>query len=156
MKSLGILTLILLLITLFEACKDDPPPEPQFITFAKADGADFTFAENQDRITDLVWITRGDLKGIFNIKVEASYQGDGVTGGSPSDTEWAFGTNENVSSLNFTTWAQAADGDPPGLVNRDMVLHLVTDDIYLDLKFLSWTKGDSNETGGFSYRRSVP
>ena len=68
--------------------------------------------KTRDRITDLVWITRAETKGIFNIRAEASYQGTGVMGGSPADTEWAFGTTENVSSLTFTTWAVAADGSP--------------------------------------------
>ncbi len=34
-----------------------------------------------------------------------------------------------------------------------MVLHLITDDIYIDIKFLSWTSGGN---GGFSYERSTP
>jgi hypothetical protein len=34
-----------------------------------------------------------------------------------------------------------------------MVVHLITDDIYIDIKFLSWTSGGAG--GGFSYERST-
>ncbi len=75
-----------------------------------------------------------------------------------ADTEWAFGTiSDGVSSLTFTTWGVAhtdeTGGNPPSLVNQDMVLHLITDDIYIDIKFLSWSSGGSG--GGFSYERST-
>ncbi len=41
---------------------------------------------------------------------------------------------------------------------RNMVIHLITDDIYIDIKFLSWTPGggDTSGLGGFSYERSTP
>ena len=35
------------------------------ITFTKADDADWTLEENQDRITDNVWITRGFERKYF-------------------------------------------------------------------------------------------
>ena len=37
-------------------------------------GLDISLVENQDRITDLVWITRASSQGIFNIKTENSYK----------------------------------------------------------------------------------
>ena len=37
------------------------------VTFTKADSADWTLPENQDRITDNVWITRKHNQSIFNI-----------------------------------------------------------------------------------------
>ena len=39
-----------------------------------------------------------------------------------------------------------------------MVLHLVTDDIYIDFKITSWTSGQGGSNGGaggFSYQRST-
>ena len=43
------------------------------ITFEKADGANPSDATSQDRITDLVWITRGNAGGqIYNIAKETS------------------------------------------------------------------------------------
>ena len=50
--------------------------------------ADWTMEANQDRITDNVWLTRANTRGIFNIKTESNYT-DNM---SPADTEWAFGT----------------------------------------------------------------
>jgi hypothetical protein len=44
-------------------------------------------------------------------------------------------------------------GNPPSMVNQNMVVHLITDDIYIDLKFTSWSSSSSG--GGFSYQRST-
>ena len=35
---------------------------------------------------------------------------------------------------------------------QDLVLHLITDNIYMDIKFTSWKSGKG---GGFSYERST-
>src|SRR6266436_4447480 len=51
--------------------------------FSKAPGANPTLPANQDRISPLVWITRGSTMGIYNIKQEASY----VHNLSPKGTE---------------------------------------------------------------------
>lgn len=126
-------------------------------TFTKAPGANWTLPENQDRITDLVWITRGNLKGIYNIAQEDFYQGTGTSGPSPVDTEWAFGTTADLGGrapLIFNTWAMQANGSPPNLIGQDMVAHLITDDIYMDIQFLSWGAG-FNGGGSFSYIRAV-
>jgi hypothetical protein len=122
--------------------------------FEKANFADWTLEENQDRITDNVWITRADNQGIFNIAQEDSYDGFDTIGPSPVDTEWAFGTTADWDTLTYTTWAIAADGFPPSLVGQDMVVHLITDDIYIDIRFTGWSSGGSG--GGFSYERAVP
>jgi hypothetical protein len=121
------------------------------LTFTKVGFADPTLPENQDRITDNVWITRGGTGGIYNAAVEASYDMIGNT--SPSGTLWAFGTTDNLDSLVFGTWRTTVSNNPPGSLNRDMVLHLVEDDIYLDLRFLSW--GGQPQGGSFSYVRST-
>ncbi len=117
------------------------------VTFTKADKADHLLEQNQDKITDKVWLTRALTNGIFNIKSEGVYE----MNASPFDTEWAFGTTSAIVSLNFKSWQEAVNNSPPNMINLDMVLHLVTDDIYVDIKFLSWSCcGD----GGFSYVRS--
>ncbi len=122
------------------------------ITFTKEDFADWNLAENQDRITDNVWITRKNTQGIFNIATEDGFE----TIVSPADTEWAFGTtSDDLSSLAFDTWENLSLSQPPALLNQDLVLHLITDDIYLDLKFISWTRGNEGGGGGFSYVRST-
>ncbi len=121
------------------------------MTFSKADGADWTLASNQDRITDNVWITRADNQGIFNIAKELSYS----SFLSPSGTMWAVGTTSNLNSLVFTSWEQMHNSEPPTSLNVDLVMHLVEDDIYIDIKFLSWASGGSGGQGGFSYERST-
>ncbi len=121
------------------------------LTFTKADGADWTLAVNQDRITPNVWITRANNKGIFNIKTEVDYT-DFV---SPDDTEWAFGTTANLSNLTFDSWENTNGSSPPSIVGQDMVLHLISENIYIDIKFLSWASGGQGGQGGFSYERST-
>ncbi|SVD98632.1 uncharacterized protein METZ01_LOCUS451486, partial [marine metagenome] len=65
------------------------------VTFTKEDNADYTLEENQDRITDNVWITRAEQKPLFNIAAEASYNSAPTlylnAVGSPENTEWGFG-----------------------------------------------------------------
>lgn len=124
-------------------------------TFTKTDISDFNIEVNQDRLTDNVWLTRANTGGIFNIKTETSFSGSS----SPSDTEWAYGTTSNITSLTFGTMNEANIAQSTGLNNRpalnqDMVLHLITDDVYIDVKFLSWSQGRSTG-GGFSYERST-
>ncbi|MCZ4408194.1 T9SS type A sorting domain-containing protein [Cryomorphaceae bacterium 1068] len=121
------------------------------MTFVKAGGADFTLEENQDRITNDVWITRGNNQGIYNIAVESSYE-DFV---SPVGTEWAIGTTSDIESLTFTDWESTSGSNPPSLVNQDMVVHLIDDDIYIDIKFTNWGSGMQGGQGAFSYERST-
>ena len=121
------------------------------ISFSKAAGADPTLESNQDRITSNVWITRSDNMGLFNAKSETGY----VFDYSPADTEWSYGTTADLGSLTFLNWRGAVGSNPPTSLGQDMVLHLISDDIYLDIKFLSW--GVEPPSGGyFSYERSTP
>ena len=118
------------------------------ITFTKSGGADWTLEENQDRITDNVWLTRANNQGIFNIVTETGY-----TPPSPADTEWAFGTTADIGSLTFDTWVNTHGGMTSSMINQSMVLHLITDDIYIDLMFLTFTNGANGAS--FSYERST-
>ena len=119
------------------------------ITFTKSSYAKWTNAANQDRITDTVWITRKDDQGIFNIRVSGGYSNNS----SPVGTRWAFGTTKNLGSLSFNPWETTVSSNPPGMVNKDMVMLLVEDSIYVDVKFTSWASGGSG--GGFTYIRST-
>ena len=118
--------------------------------FSKANNADWTLPANQDRITDSVWITRATLQGIFNIAQEASYS----IPVSPADTRWAYGTTADIGSLTFQVWRDAVAGLPPASVGQNMVVHLLTDDIYIDIRFTSWTV--AADGGGFAYVRALP
>lgn len=126
------------------------------IIFQKEDAADWTLEANQDRITNEVWITRANNKGLFNIALEASSNSNDLSGTSPINTEWAMGTiAEGIENLTFTTWAVAMDECPPCQVDKNFVVHLISDNIYIDIKLTSWTQGNSGGQGGFSYERST-
>ena len=119
------------------------------LTFTKADNANPTLEANQDRITPNVWLTRGNNGGqLYNAKTES----DSSRSTSPDDTRWAFGTTSSLGSLTFSTFRGTSK--PKNAVGQNMVMHLVTDDIYIDIKITSWTSGN-NSGGGFSYERST-
>ena len=88
------------------------------LTFSKPNGSDFNQEDNQDRISDDVWLTRGSGGGLFNIKDE-SYYNDGV---SPSHTLWAIGvTSENDLVFdNFKDFYGPSGNKPP--INTRIVL----------------------------------
>ncbi len=111
--------------------------------------ADPTQAANQDRITPDVWLTRAASKGLFNAFYETN-----ATTFSPTNTEWALGALTNYASLHYTNWLAWLNGaSPVTLVGQPVVVHLITDDIYLSVKITLWNSGGS---GGFAYQRSTP
>ena len=127
-------------------------------SFSKVGGTDETLPENQDPLTTNVVFTRGS-QGLINIAAESSY--DSLI--SPTDTKWATNLNNasqpivatNWSNLVFTDWIDAYGGSHSHgsfIPNRDAVVHLITDDVYLDLRFSSWESGG----GGFAYMRAEP
>jgi hypothetical protein len=126
-------------------------------TISKADFADWTLPANQDALTANVILTRADGQGIFNIAQEAVFDNGGFT--SPIDTEWALGTiADGVGTLTYDTWDNTTDANPPSTIGVNMVVHLITDDIYIDIMFTSWTQGAGGGVppgGGFSYDRST-
>lgn len=130
------------------------------VNFSKAAFADQALALNQDRLTANVWITRASSRGLFNIAQEAFYNNVPVPV-SPIGTQWALGSlSMGVQNLTFNAWettvrSLSPGAGPPDAVNQPMVVHLVAEDIYLDLTMTSW----AIQTGGggaFSYSRSSP
>ena len=119
------------------------------ITFTKADGANPEEEANQDRITDNIWITRGNDGGqIFNIKTETSYNKTD----SPVGTKWAVGTLDEIETLTFKKFRAAVEKPNSSLVGKNLVMYLEEDDIYLSVKFTSWSE---QKKGGFAYERST-
>ena len=110
---------------------------------------------NQDILTPHVSITRGDPSGpesgsggIFNGITETSF----TKYVSPDDTEWAVGELSNYASLTYMDWTDAGGGHPVlNLVGEQLVVHLISDNIYLSLKFTYLPSGP-----GFTYIRSTP
>jgi hypothetical protein len=113
-----------------------------------------------DEITAAVALTRASTAGTYNAAQELAFSTN-----SPADTRWATNINNptetivatNYAALSFSTWSSAYGG-PSQIVNnivgRDAVVHLVSDDIYLDLRFTAWAGGAGG--GHFIYRRAEP
>jgi hypothetical protein len=121
-------------------------------------GTNITFTQNSpspsDTITAAVALSRGGNGPLFNTAA-------GETGSdfvsSPTDTEWAFGSISNYASLTYQPLAAIRNGAVPNfsaaILNQPMVLHLISENIYLSIKFTSWGRFFA---GGFSYTRSTP
>lgn len=143
-------------VSTFTACDNDDDggsSSAEQVMFSKADGADWTQADNQDRITDNVWITRANNGFIFNIAEDTAFQG-GCNSSMPSDTEWAMGSySDGVENLNFGPLLDINDCEPPQMIGQDLVLHLITDNRYYDVTFTAWSIGETGGQGGFSYTR---
>lgn len=123
-------------------------------TYTQPAADDPELASNQDRLTDQVWLTRARRDRMFNAKTE-TFTTRGI---SPEDTEWATGTLANFANLNytdFTSWVDSLGGGRVNgkIVNKDAVVHLISEDIYLSIRFTFW---GGNGAGGFSYQRSTP
>ena len=130
------------------------------ITFTKSDGSNPNEESNQDRITDNVWITRGNDGGqIYNIAIESSANKDS----SPKETVWAVGTLDQIDELMNPTYIngrwgphffhfRSAVGKPKDVVGKDLIMYSIKDEIYMSVKFISWSEG---KAGGFSYKRSA-
>ena len=149
-----------LLIGLFlgvTSCEDDaleelPTADERIVwtgatfSFEKMDGANPTDAANQDRLSSTVALTRGNEGGqIYNAISENSFDKDT----SPAGTKWALGTIDNIDNLDFKDFRDAIK--PEDVVGVDLVLFLVEDNIFLSVRFTSWSKG---KEGGFAYERS--
>ena len=117
-------------------------------TFTKPNNTPLDQAQYQDRLTPKVWLTRDTSRGLFNISQEPSYED-----ASPLDTEWAYGTTADFATLQYLPLVEWAGKMPHTTLGLNAVVHLVSDDIYLDIRFNTWTM---QAGGGFSYTRSTP
>ena len=112
--------------------------------------SDPTQAANRDQLTASVSLTRAALSGMFNGVSETFY----THNVSPADTEWAVGFLTNYATLTYASWEVAGSGHPVfNLPGKQLVVHLISDDIYLSLQFTSL---GGQGSGGFSYIRSTP
>ena len=120
----------------------------QVVTFTKEDSADWTLPENQDRITDNVWITRKHNQSLFNIAQETGYSGGA---GSPVGTLWAGTSTTDAQDEDFVSFVEMHGGNPQSMINDTISLHLPESGKYFDVVLLSYSGGNSG--GGFSYSR---
>lgn len=120
------------------------------VVFTKLDSADWTLEENQDRITDNVWITRKHRQSIFNIVQE---EGSSTNNGSPMGTLWADTTTVAANTENYTDFRTMHNIGPQTLIGDTVSMYLPQEGLYFDVTFLSYSGGDIGG-GGFSYSRT--
>jgi len=109
-------------------------------------------------IAGKVSLTRAGAGALYNTNAESS-----ASLLSPRDTMWAFGDLANFATLNYTNFGSfrgftgpAAGNLSAYITNKQMVVHLVNEDIYLGVKFIYWIKGARAGGSGFAYVRSTP
>jgi hypothetical protein len=134
-------------------------------SFSKTAFSDPTLRANQDRISLSVLVARGDVAGIYNAVLEDFFPPQDPATASPLLTEWASSLNNelgamiaatNWQALEFDTWINAYGGLPgagPSTVGTPAVLHIIPEDIYLDILFTDWAQTSAGG-GAFSYQRS--
>lgn len=107
-----------------------------------------------DQILTNVTITRGGGGGLYNSALET-----GPSVGSPKGTQWALGTlaqYTNGTALSFGNCPLEAGMRPPNDVGKTYVVHLITNNIYLQLTLTNWGGMGGSGTTSFGYIRSTP
>ena len=96
-----------------------------------------------------VELTRGGRDVLFN--TAAGESSPGAT--SPKDCLFAFGTLANATSLTYASMESLRNSNLGArILNKDMVVHLVNEDIYFSIRFSTW---GSFGAGTVSYTRST-
>jgi hypothetical protein len=152
LKSVRVLLLLVGLLSIAGAVRAEPIVwTGATTTFTKVAYADWTLPANQDRITPDVWLTRKTTGSLFNIFSESA-----AGTNSPAGTEWAFGSAANWASLSFQPFITWNGNNPTTLVGKPAVLHLIPDNIYLDIMFTYWPDGKIVPGAPVTYERSTP
>ena len=107
--------------------------------------------EGNDKITDDVWLTRGFIGSLFNARTEFGHS----MSVSPEGTEWAIGNTDNLENLVFDVFRRTFIRARDTITEVDVVLHLIEDDIFIDMNFTVWTTGRSEVGPGISYSRTT-
>ena len=118
--------------------------------FEKTDYGDFSSEDNQDRITDNVWITRDNSGPIFNYYLENGPE-YGCASQTPSGTLWSPNPKEVSEENDYAPFIEMTGCCPPCMVGDTVSVWLVQQDLRLNIVFDSWTSG--GQGGGFSYYR---
>ena len=126
-----------------------PATGPELVEgyFRKPSYANPNLSFNQDRITDEVWITRGERQPLYNAFNEGGYSENN----SPSGTQWSMGPTSSHNSLSdYSDFKNATGENLQNIPGQTMSLNITGTNLFYDVEFLSWSR---NEGGGFSYRR---
>jgi hypothetical protein len=107
------------------------------------------FTQSANSLTDVlvpgaVSLTRAYSQWLFN--PAGGDQGPGP--GTPTDTEWAFGSLVNYAALGYQTFDSLRNGDLSAL----LVGHPIHENAYLSVTFTAWPQNG----GFFAYTRSTP
>jgi hypothetical protein len=92
------------------------------IDFSKEAGADWTLPENQDRITDNVWLTRQDTKPLYNIKWWLDNEGADPANNTVGQDFFLSGGTRGVKWAILSDAGAGVDGDP-GMQQWDQFEH---------------------------------
>jgi hypothetical protein len=118
-------------------------------------GPDLKFTQSSSSRSDTILagkvvLTRGNRDVLYNTAAGERSAGSA----SPADTEWAFGTLDDFDSLSYDTLEDMRNSNLKArILNQPMVMHIISEDIYLSVKFTAW---GSHLSGGFAYVRSTP
>jgi len=124
----------------------------EWIFFEKGNYADPSFEENQDRITDYIWLTRDDNGPLFNFINEEGPE-YGCDSQTPTGTQWSPYPKEYSDDDDYSTFINMTGCCPPCIVGDSVSVWLIEDDIRLNVVFSSWASG--GDGGGFSYFREA-
>jgi uncharacterized membrane protein/uncharacterized protein (DUF2141 family) len=115
------------------------------VSFTREPNVDWTLPENQDRITDNVWITRQERMGPINA-VDFEFYGTS----QPNGTFWApMPTIEADLLTDYGNWFGSHDWDAQSLPGATYSMYIPEANKYFDIHWLEW--GSSG--GSFSYER---
>lgn len=104
--------------------------------------------------TNNVWLDRGTRLPLYNAAAEPGWNGST----SPVNTMWvvASGPLTSATNLTFDTFDNVVGqpgNSPAKSVGQTYFVHIVSDDIYLQITFTDWGVSDG---GDFGYNRSTP
>lgn len=117
------------------------------VTFTKEGGTDLSLEENQDRISDNLWLTRNS----FYLVNYAEEDGLSFIYGSPVGTTWATTNTVDATSYDVFNETIGAGGEPiPIPTEQAFSMYSTADNRYFDMVFHSWSTNDDS----FSYTRT--
>lgn len=120
-------------------------------------GPNTNFIQSSSNLTDELIPGAVSLTRIYSQWLYNPDAGDlGPAPGTPTDTEWAFGTLDNYGAYFYRSFDSFRDGDLMDLLvttpPSPMVVHLINENIYVGVTFTAWPQ----HGGFFAYTRSTP
>ena len=110
----------------------------------------YTGSGDEDVITASTHLTRSTV--LYNAACEtiAGQQNCNLYDG-PCNTEWSYGNIVDWNTLTYGSWLDMNGCAPPSMVGQPAVCHIISDDIYFQVIFISWNPLDNQP---FAYIRT--